>query len=145
LIPLDLEKALAGNELTVSGTVGYEGEESFNAAGLEKETKFCGPKGLGEDFVLTYHFKTPILVKGYSIMSANDWPERDPANFSIFADENQEKLIHSVEGNGHFEDRHTSIKRAFEAPVTTSIVQLRVHQIDGEDGSCQFTQFRLYH
>jgi hypothetical protein len=51
---------------------------------------------------LTYRFKKPILVRGYSLKTANDGHEHDPKDWTIECNnvaDNQPTLLHTVEGD----------------------------------------------
>ena len=47
------------------------------------KVKFGGPHNEGETWTLCYKFEKPILFCAFMIETGNDFPERDPKNFTV--------------------------------------------------------------
>jgi len=98
LIPFDLEKAFEAGDVKVSGSPANDNEGPENTVSGSLWNKCCGPAEEGQDFCLTFSFKKPVIIRGYGIRSANDFPVRDPLAWTLCAGENGEKPIDMKDG-----------------------------------------------
>ena len=67
------------------------------------DSKFCAPK---HGFYFKMEFDQQVKVNGFSLKSANDFPERDPMLFSIIMESDYGKIEFKYKNEKTFAKRH---------------------------------------
>ena len=143
LVLLNFEPVSEESTYSVEGCDSFPNEGAENAITSEMK-KFC----TGEQLVVTYKFKKPIFMKGYTVMTANDFPVRDPKGWEVIA---SDVNIHTGESKGEVtvscvQDKEPINMRwyeerfALEQPLWTDQVTFKVTETYVEEDDEQTTQ-----
>lgn len=112
IVPSSIDVTLPGYTVTATSTNHIASESPAQAIDNSAETKHLNYNGAGNGFTVT--LPSPRVARALSAISANDFPERDPASFTLAGSHDGVTFVPVAQGTLSF----PSGRRAFAPQVT---------------------------